>query len=361
MQSATTDRENDFRPWVAGWLWLVALMVVGTVIVGGATRLTNSGLSITEWQPLMGAIPPLNDAAWRDAFVKYQAIPEYELVNKGISLSDFKIIFWWEWSHRLLARAAGVVFLLPFVVFWLSGQLPRRLIPALALVFVLGALQGALGWYMVKSGLTSRVDVSPYRLAAHLSLAAILLALIVWIALGLASPARRLRGGPPFRALLLVTLILLQIVIGGFMSGIDAGLVTASWPDMDGKFIPDGLFALSPWWRNLFENALTVQFNHRLVAYLVGGFAAMHVYLVCGSGAPAGVSGSGLALLAIVLLQLGLGIATLTSAVPFDLALLHQAGALLVLVAAVFHLHVLIRHDKSRSADARLLPNEKFR
>jgi cytochrome c oxidase assembly protein subunit 15 len=215
---------------------------------------------------------------------------------------------------------------------------------------------------MVKSGLTSRIDVSPYRLAAHLALASVLLISILWIVLGLASPARRIHGGQAYRALLLVMLTLVQIVIGGFMAGIDAGLVTASWPDIDGKFVPDGLFVMSPWWRNLFENALTVQFNHRLAAYLIAVFSAVHMYLVYRSDAPPSVVRSGVALLVVVVVQFCLGVATLMTAVPLQLALMHQAGALLLLAAAVFHLHVLTREGKGSSGNTRrLLRGKKFR
>jgi cytochrome c oxidase assembly protein subunit 15 len=361
MQSKMIGKEVKASPWIAAWLWLVALMVFATVIVGGATRLTDSGLSITEWQPIVGTIPPLNETAWREAFSRYQTIPEYQLVNKGISLSQFKTIYWWEWTHRFMARAIGMVFLLPFVAFWLSRRLPRRLIPMLSFVFVLGALQGGLGWYMVKSGLTSRVDVSQYRLAAHLTLASILLAVIVWIALGLTSPARRLHDGRGYRALILIGLVLAQITIGGFMAGIDAGLVTASWPDMNGKLVPDGMFILSPWWRNLFENALTLQFNHRVGAYFIAGFTALHVGLTYRSGALPDLVASALALLGVVLVQFCLGVATVIAAVPFELALLHQAGALLLLVVAVFHLHAATLDRNPTLTTTQLLRHEQFR
>ncbi len=341
MHSRATGTQTDVGPWVVVWLWLVAAMIVVTVIVGGATRLTDSGLSITEWQPILGVIPPLDEAAWREAFAKYQTIPEYELVNKSISLSEFKTIYWWEWTHRAVARVIGVAFLLPFLGFWISGRLPRGLAAQLAVILLLGALQGGLGWYMVKSGLTDRVDVSPYRLAAHLGLAAVLLASIIWIALGCASPRRYLRDNGALRAMLFVVLVLLQLVIGGFMAGMDAGLVAMSWPDMNGKLVPDGLLEMSPWWRNLFENAVTVHFNHRLVAYLIVVFIAVHVYLLHRGGASPSAVRSGVLLAGIVAAQFLVGVATVIAAVPMKLALLHQAGALLLLAAAVFHLHRL--------------------
>jgi cytochrome c oxidase assembly protein subunit 15 len=317
-------------------------MVLATLVVGGATRLTDSGLSITEWQPLIGAIPPLGETAWQEAFRKYQEIPEYRLVNRGMSLAEFKIIYWWEWAHRFLARAIGVVFLLPFLGFWLSRSLPSRLVRPLAVVFVLGALQGAMGWYMVKSGLTDRVDVSQYRLAAHLALASLLLSAIVWIALGISSPPRRIADAPSWRALLLIMLTFLQIAIGGFMAGMDAGLVAASFPDMNGRLVPDGLFVISPWWRNLFENALTVHFAHRLVGWLIAILVLLHAVLVYRRSAPSAVVTSSMVLLVIVIFQFLIGVATVMTAVPMPLALVHQAVAQLLLIAAVVHLHMAV-------------------
>ncbi len=301
------------------------------VIIGGATRLTDSGLSITEWQPVLGIIPPLSEGAWQTAFAKYQLIPEYSAVNQGMTLAEFKIIYWWEWSHRFLGRFIGVVFLLPFLFFAATGRLARSLMPWLAVIFVLGALQGALGWYMVASGLIDRIDVSQYRLAAHLTLAALIVGATLWVAFGLGT----LRGLPATErawvALLIVVLVLLQIAAGGFVAGLDAGQGYNTWPLMNGKLIPDGLFAMQPFWRNSFENAMTVQFNHRLLAYGLAVFVASYAYVVR--------TKESALLLTVVTAQIALGVWALLWQVPLWLGLIHQGGAFLVLAAAVWNLH----------------------
>ncbi len=328
------DASRD-RAMVRTWLMVVALMIVAMVVVGGATRLTHSGLSITTWQPIHGVIPPLDQAQWQEEFLSYQQIPEYQQLNKGMTLDAFKGIFWWEWSHRLLGRLIGVVVLLPLIFFWATGRIEPRLKPRLVALFLLGGLQGAVGWWMVKSGLSVRTDVSQYRLATHLTFAAVILAYTVWLARGLApSPLsgsrRRLRG----IAVLLVGLTFLQIFLGGLVAGLDAGLAYNTWPLMDGGLIPAGLFHLSPWWRNLFESVLTVQFDHRLGAYLLFALAWAHAFQA--RYTPYSRSALGLALL--VTLQAMLGVTTLLMVVPLDVALTHQFGATVVLIAAVVHL-----------------------
>ena len=316
--------------WVTYWLILIAVMIAAMVVVGGATRLTGSGLSITEWNPIMGAIPPLADADWQAAFAKYQQSSQYRLQNTGMTIDQFKFIFWWEWAHRLLGRMIGVVFFLPFVIFAALKMLPRRIWGRLITIFILGGLQGALGWYMVASGLVDRVSVSQYRLSAHLTFAAIILAFVLWVVFSLTRAHHRPKGGMQWLALLLVPLVLLQIAAGGFVAGLDAGQGYNTWPLMDGAFVPAGLGALQPWWANLFENALTVQFDHRMLAYVV--FALVMVQV-------AGIRTSPALLLAVfVLFQVALGITTLLSHVPLDLALLHQLGAIAVLAAAVWNL-----------------------
>ncbi len=328
------DRGRD-RAMVRAWLAVVAVMIVAMVVVGGATRLTHSGLSITEWQPIHGVIPPLDRAQWQEEFLKYQQIPEYLELNRGMTLSEFQGIFWWEWSHRLLGRLIGVVVLLPLIAFWVTGRIEPRLKPRLVALFLLGGLQGAVGWWMVKSGLSLRTDVSQYRLAIHLTFAAAILAYTVWLARGLApSPLSgsrlRLRGV----AVLLVGLTFLQIFLGGLVAGLDAGLSYNTWPLMDGGLVPSGLFVQSPWWRNLFENVATVQFDHRLGAYVLFAVAWAHVWQT--RATPYMRAALGLALL--VSLQATLGIATLLMVVPLDVALTHQFGAMIVLIATVVHL-----------------------
>jgi cytochrome c oxidase assembly protein subunit 15 len=301
------------------------------VVVGGATRLTDSGLSITEWKPILGAIPPLSEADWLEVFEKYKAIPEYQIQNRGMSLAEFKFIFWWEWAHRFLGRFIGLAFAVPCLFFALTGRVERALWPRLAGLFVLGGLQGALGWYMVASGLVDRVDVSQYRLAAHLSVAAVIFAALLWTAWGIGSPRRRPGQAGSRLALILAALVLAQIAAGGFVAGLDAGMGYNTWPLMDGKLIPDGLASMSPGWANLFENALTVQFNHRLLAYVVLALAIWQ--------AARRFSAASGALAMAVAIQACLGILTLLLQVPLWLALVHQAGALIVLAAALWLVH----------------------
>ena len=325
------DKHLERKNWVAIWLWAMAFLVFCMVIVGGATRLTDSGLSITEWQPLLGAIPPLNEADWQLAFQKYQAIPEYQIQNKGMSLEDFKFIYWWEWSHRFLGRFIGVAFAVPFLFFVVTRRIERRLWPRLAMLFVLGGAQGALGWYMVKSGLVDRLDVSQYRLAAHLTLAVALYAALVWTALGVSGVKGKASMGKGFiLALCFIPLLFLQIAAGGFVAGLDAGHASDTWPLMDGVLVPSGLFFNTPWWRNLFENALTVQFNHRTLAYLLLAVAVAQALL--------SRTVSGGIVLAAVSAQALLGIMTILTHVHLHVALAHQAGALVVLALALWHL-----------------------
>ncbi|MET0483214.1 MAG: COX15/CtaA family protein [Aestuariivirgaceae bacterium] len=338
MTALPTERQIAARPLIRLWLYAVAALLVLMVVVGGATRLTDSGLSITEWQPLLGAIPPLDDAAWQKAFAKYREIPEYHIINAGMTLEQFKYIYWWEWVHRFLGRFIGVAFFLPFVGFALTRSIEPGLTGRLLSLFVLGGAQGALGWYMVKSGLVDRVDVSQYRLAAHLSLAVAIFAAALWIAWGIGRP-RRLpfwRRPMSLAAALLVALVFVQIAAGGFVAGLDAGMGYNTWPLMDGALIPSGLDAMSPGWRNLFENALTVQFIHRGVAYLLLAAALATLFVLHRAGAGQ-LRSAGLLVLA-VFFQMALGSWTLLAQVPVPLGLAHQAGALLVLAAALWHL-----------------------
>jgi len=330
------------------WLYAVAALVFAMVLVGGATRLTDSGLSITEWQPILGVIPPMTDAAWQVAFDKYRQIPEYQLINKGMSLDAFKTIYWWEWAHRFLGRFIGVAFFVPFVIFWLRGAIPRPLMPKLVALFLLGGAQGALGWYMVQSGLVDRVDVSQYRLAAHLGLAVIIFGALLWIAFGLGKQpadeaARQRPYAPPAGLTLavcgLTALIFLQFLAGGFVAGTDAGLSHNTWPLMDGRIIPTGLGAMEPWYLNAFENVLTVQFNHRMLGYVIALLAAFNLWLAWGSR----MQPFSALIVAVVIAQIALGILALLSHLQIGLALAHQAGALVLFALALYQLHGLIR------------------
>ena len=331
---------------VAAWLWAIAGIVFLMILVGGATRLTDSGLSITEWQPILGAIPPLTDVDWQVAFTKYKEIPEYKLVNKGMSLDDFKAIFWWEWGHRFLGRLIGIAFALPLAAFWALGWLRPGLAPRLAGVLLLGGLQGAVGWYMVASGLVDRVDVSQYRLTLHLTIAFVILGAVVWLALDLAADDGRVRlrtvsSGQRRMATILASLILAQVVLGALVAGTKAGLTYNTWPLMDGRLVPDGIFAMSPWYANLGENVATIQFNHRLAAYLVLGLAVWHGLSLLRTGDDERIVRSAVVLAAAVIGQATLGIATLLSAkgtIPIGLGLAHQGGGAAVWAVAVWHL-----------------------
>lgn len=337
------------------WLIVVALLVFAMVVVGGATRLTDSGLSITEWQPLLGAIPPLSEADWADAFTKYQQIPQYELLNHGMSLAEFKFIYWWEWSHRFLGRFIGVVFALPLIFFWLTGRLRPLLVPKLWGLLALGALQGFFGWYMVQSGLVERIDVSHYRLALHLTTALVILALLTWLVCDLSalSDTSRIRlqtvtSSQRRLAYAMGAILLVQVVMGAFVAGMNAGLTYNTWPLMDGRLVPNGLGTLSPWYMNFLENVTTVQFIHRTLAYVLIALAAYHAIRLALSADDERVISSSLIFVIALLCQAGLGIWTLLATgvaghIPISLGLLHQAGAAIVVVICVWHLHNMSR------------------
>ena len=321
------------------WLIAVAALIAAMVLVGGATRLTESGLSIVEWKPVTGVLPPLDAAQWAEAFDGYKAIPQYRQLNSGMSLDEFKTIFWWEWSHRLLGRVIGAAYLLPFIWFLWRGVLGAELRRRLWLIFGLGALQGAVGWWMVASGLSQRVEVSQYRLATHLVLALLIFAGIVWTLRRLGEPmasAALLRH--KVTAWLLLALTFVQLYLGALVAGLRAGKIYNTWPDIDGGFFPPaaGLFFETPWWRNLFENTLTVQFEHRMVAYTLFALAVLHAVDVSLSRASRAAIDGALWLAGVVALQATLGILTLLNQVPMDLALSHQAVAIAVLTLAVF-------------------------
>jgi len=322
------------------WLWSVAALIFAMVLVGGATRLTESGLSITEWRPVAGTLPPLGEAQWQAEFEKYKTIPQYAAVNKGMSLGEFKTIFWWEWAHRLLGRVIGAAFLLPFLWFLLRRAIPPRFKPQLWAIFALGGLQGAVGWWMVASGLAERISVSQYRLAFHLTLALVIYAAILWVVRSMQPQA--VPSGPPrlrTSALALLALAFVQVYAGALVAGIDAGLVYNTWPLIDGSFIPpaEKLFFLSPAWRNVFEHDLTVQFVHRMLAYTLWIAVLIHLLDVLRSTRDSAARRGAAELVFAVTVQAAIGIATLLSVVPISLGLLHQGGAVVVLTAAVFH------------------------
>jgi cytochrome c oxidase assembly protein subunit 15 len=333
---------------VRWWLITVAVLIAIMVLVGGATRLTESGLSIVEWKPVTGTLPPLTAEQWGQAFEGYKTIPQYRELNAGMSLDEFKTIFWWEWSHRLLGRFIGVAYLLPFLWFLWRGALSADLKRRLWIIFGLGALQGAVGWWMVASGLTQRVEVSQLRLATHLVLALLIYAAIVWTLRRLserqsvvASSRLKITG------LVLLVLTFVQLYLGALVAGLRAGRVYNTWPEIDGALFPSAarLFFEDPWWRNLFDNTLTVQFEHRMVAYTLLVLAILHaVDAVRSRAAPAAVNGA-IWLAVAIMLQAALGILTLLHQVPILLGLAHQAVAIVVLTLAILQAERLVARD----------------
>lgn len=338
------------------WLLAMAVLIAAMVLVGGATRLTGAGLSIVEWRPVTGTLPPLSDDQWQEAFSAYQQIPQYRHVNAGMTLSEFKSIFWWEWSHRLLGRLIGVAYLLPFLWFIWRGGLERTLQRRLWLIFALGALQGAVGWWMVASGLTQRVEVAQERLAVHLTLALAIFAAIVFTLQRLAprQPPGDSDGLLRLRliALALLALTFVQVFLGALVAGLRAGQIYNTWPLIDGALLPGAgrLWFETPWWRNLFDNQLTVQFNHRMTAYALVALAVLHAIdaVRCKTAAR-----SALLLVAVLLLQVGAGVLTLLHQVPIGLGLLHQALAILVLTLVVVHFARLWPQEAAASAALR--------
>ncbi|MEI9805475.1 MAG: COX15/CtaA family protein [Pseudolabrys sp.] len=337
---------------VRGWLLAVAAMIFLTLVVGGVTRLTESGLSIVEWKPVTGVLPPLSEPEWQSEFTKYQAIPQYHELNRGMSLDQFKTIYWWEWSHRLLARTTGAVFLLPFLFFLWRGWIPPPLRTRLWTIFGAGALLGLVGWWMVSSGLSgARTSVSQYRLAFHLTLACGIYATVLWTAQQVAPHLRSFASGRLRLAAIAITaLMLLQIYLGALVAGLDAGLAYNTWPLIDGALVPDAarLWFIEPAWRNFFENTLTVQFDHRMVAYTIWLVALLHA----ADAWRAGRALRGAAMLAVlVTLQAALGIVTLLHQAALPLALAHQAAAIVVFTFAIVHAERL-SHRATLSGDA---------
>lgn len=326
---------------VAIWLLVCCLMVLATLVVGGATRLTHSGLSIVEWQPIVGTVPPVSDADWQTVFAKYQATPEYQKVNQRMTLEEFKPIFWWEFIHRVLGRSIGLVFLLPFIYFLARRRLQPELVPKLGGIFLLGALQGGMGWYMVQSGLVDDPRVSQYRLTAHLGIAFLIFAAMFWLALGILTQNARTAPGavgsaarPRRLAGWLALTVFVMVLSGGFVAGLHAGLRYNSFPLMHGDFLPPDMFLLEPWFLNFFNNPSAAQFDHRLIAWLL-------VLLVPwlwwqAQALPPRARLATHVLLSIFLVQLGLGIATLLLVVPVPLAVAHQGGALFLFGAALW-------------------------
>ncbi|HEY1928033.1 MAG TPA: COX15/CtaA family protein [Caulobacteraceae bacterium] len=334
--AAPTAAPDRSKP-VAIWLFVVAVMVLAMVVVGGATRLTGSGLSITEWKPIIGAIPPLSTAAWADAFDKYRQSSQYHLINQGITLEHFKILFWWEWAHRLLGRTVGMVFALPFVAFVATRSLPRRLLGRCMGLFALGGLQGFVGWWMVESGLEGRASVEPERLATHLGVALFLFGALVWTGLEAWNGEGRARrsDGWTLAGSLFAAGVFIQCLMGALVAGNHAGLIDGDWPLMAGRWFPEDYWQGGVW-ATFAHGLAAVQFDHRIVAYaLLIATVALAVAAVRSRAAPGAIRLLAFAALADACLQAVLGIASLWLSVPLTLALAHQANAVSLLAIAV--------------------------
>lgn len=335
---------------IAIWLLLCCVTVFAMIILGGVTRLTGSGLSMVEWKPILGVIPPIGEAQWNDAFVLYQQFPEFRLKNADMSLAEFKSIFWLEYAHRLLGRSVGMIFLLPFVFFVGTNKINKTLIPKLIILFVLGGLQGLMGWYMVQSGLVNNPLVSQYRLTAHLMLAITIYSYLFWLALDiLFSAADEVREATSRFlsgfSLFITGMVFVTLTTGGFVAGTHAGLVYNTFPLMDGQLIPAGLFKLTPVWLNLFENAMTVQFDHRVMATLLTLAISIFWWTASRSRLVPRIHLGVHFLFAVLALQVALGISTLLLRVPVVLAAAHQTNAILLLTLSLFISHRLRGHS----------------
>lgn len=339
----TDGTERRDKRSIAIWLLVVAGLVFAMVVLGGLTRLTNSGLSIVEWKPVTGVVPPLSTAAWQAEFEKYKQFPEFQKLNRSMTLEQFKGIFWFEWSHRLLGRLIGAAFALPLLWFLFRRQVDRPLAFKLFGLFALGGLQGAVGWWMVASGLVDHPDVSHYRLTIHLGLAVLLYAALIWLALDLLRPPER-QGPVDGLGLAVIALVYLQILSGALVAGLDAGFGWNTWPLMFDRIVPEQWLELDPWWLNFFENTAAVQFSHRTSAYVVVALAlwlwAARRKLPTTSARARKALG---ALHGVVVAQFALGVATVLSYVEIGIAALHQAGALVLLTSALVAVHFLPR------------------
>lgn len=325
---------------IARWLLIVAFLVFCMVVVGGITRLTESGLSITQWKPITGAIPPLTHDQWMEAFRLYQQIPEYQQINRGMTLSDFQFIFFWEWAHRLLGRLIGVAFAVPLLWFAWRRAIPQGYGVRLVALLALGGLQGTIGWWMVKSGLSVRTDVSHYRLAVHLLTALFIIGGLIWTALDLFALARSARARPallqPF-ALVVLLALLVQLMLGAFTAGLDAGYVSSSWPLMNDHFVPEGISWMGSLWATVSSDPYLVHFLHRWWAW----GAAAGLFLLARRAKRAGQRGASIAIQATLGTQILLGIATVISGIALPLAVLHQAVGALVVAAAAWGAHAI--------------------
>ena len=338
LQPAITREEQHSRQ-IAYWLFFCAAVIFGMILLGGVTRLTNSGLSMVDWKPLMGIVPPLSEADWQHMFFKYQQFPEYQKINMGMSLEAFKSIFMYEYLHRVLGRLIGVIFILPFLFFYFTKRIKAGLTPKLLIMLLGGGFQGLLGWYMVKSGLVDKPDVSQYRLTAHLGAAVLIYSFILWTAFGLVSPKSSQPSQLKTFAYSLSGLIFLMILSGGLVAGTKAGYAYPTWPLMGDSFIPAGLYSMSPGWLAAFEDITTIQFNHRIFAYVIVALVLTFAAKALKSDIQGPVKIGLFFMLGFLVLQITLGISTLIFYVPVPVAAAHQVGAVALLSASLFVSH----------------------
>jgi cytochrome c oxidase assembly protein subunit 15 len=327
---------------IARWLITCAVVIFGMILLGGVTRLTDSGLSMVEWKPLMGIIPPLSQYDWQELFLKYQQFPEYQKINVGMTMTEFKVIFMYEYLHRVLGRLIGLLFFIPFIYFYFTRRIPPQLLPKLLLMLFLGGCQGLMGWYMVKSGLIDIPHVSQYRLTAHLGLAIIIYGFIVWTALGLINKPSDQPYGLGKPACIISGLIFLMILTGGLVAGTKAGYAYSTWPLMGDSFIPPGLYSMSPAWLSAFENITTIQFNHRIFAYIIAVLVISFSVIALKKNISSKVRIGIYSMLFLLVVQITLGISTLIFYVPVAIAAAHQIGAVALLTATLFVSHSLV-------------------
>ncbi|WP_455477488.1 COX15/CtaA family protein [Bartonella sp. B41] len=337
---ALTPLQKKHRKQIQAWLYFIVFLCLVIVLAGGATRLTGSGLSITEWKPIHGIIPPIGEDQWQEEFLKYQQIAQYKVLNYGMTLSEFKAIFWWEWVHRALGRLVGFVALFGLIWFWITKRIEKNILLPLSIVPLLIAIQGAIGWWMVASGIgqSSLTSVSQYRLAFHLITACFIIIFVTYLSKGLIEKQEK-----PANQMIqhfagwLVIFILIEIYLGALVSGIHAGKVYNTWPLMNSQIIPDGLLNYSPIWLNFFENPLTVQFSHRFFAYFLVFMTVVHALYVRRNIPHSSHSRRAFSICVMVIFQAFLGIVTLLNEDPISLALVHQSVALIVLCFSVMH------------------------
>tara|TARA_B110000091_G_scaffold58339_1_gene64026 strand:- start:448 stop:1503 length:1056 start_codon:yes stop_codon:yes gene_type:complete len=346
IQSPSPQGQHDRQ--IAYWLFFCAAVIFGMILLGGITRLTSSGLSMVDWKPIMGVIPPMTQTDWQEMFLKYQQFPEYQKINVGMSLEDFKPIFMYEYLHRVLGRLIGVIFIVPFLFFYFSRRIKTGLTPKLVIMLVGGGCQGLLGWYMVKSGLVDNPHVSQYRLTAHLGAAVLIYGFILWTAFGLVLTARAQPVELQRFSIGLSALIYLMILSGGLVAGTHAGNAYSTWPLMGDSFVPAGLYAMTPAWLSAFEDITTIQFNHRMFAYLIVALVVAFAIRAFRFGIVGRLKVGIFCLIGLLGMQVTLGISTLIFYVPIPVAAAHQVGAVALLTASLFISHCLsngLRHS----------------